>query len=229
MNEQTRPPAELKGRLMAAAAREPSTPPGSWGRRLAVTIAGGALWLAVMLMVKGFRHDWGELPPAPWSLTVAALVLSAAVATVVALRRGPAMVGAGVGALSPVVWGLPLALVVLVSVVDPCGPSTEQASEGGHLADAAGCMALTVLAALPLLGLGLLLLRGLTLSRPAVIGGALGLAAATWAHAVVRMHCPIGGADHALLGHLLPALPLMAVGAWAAWALDRRLMRLRTR
>jgi hypothetical protein len=154
--------------------------------------------------------------------------LSAAVATGVALRRGRAMVGTGVGALSSVVWGLPLAMVMLVSVVDPCGPSTEHAAEGERLASATGCIGLTVVVAMPLIALGLMLFRGLTLSRPAIIGGCLGLAAATWAHAVVRMHCPIGGADHALLGHLLPALPLMAVAAWASWALDRRSLRLRT-
>lgn len=229
MNEPIRPPAELKARLMAAAAVHPATQPGTWARRVAVALAGGALWLAVMLMVKGVRDDWSELPAGTWSLTVAALVASAAVATVVALRRGRAMVGTGAGALSSVAWGLPLALAVLVSVVDPCGPSTEHAAAGERLDSAAGCAGMTVVAALPLLALGLTLFRGLTLSRPAIIGACLGLAAATWAHAVVRMHCPLGGVDHALLGHLLPALPLMAVGAWGAWALDRRSIRLRTR
>jgi hypothetical protein len=229
MNEQTRPPPNLKARLMAAAAREVATPPGTWTRRVALTIVSGAAWLAVILIAKGLRHDWRELPAGTWSLTVAALVLSAGIATAMVLRRGRTMVGSGVGALAPVVWGLPLAMAVLVSAVDPCGPSTERVAEAGGLAAAGGCIGVTALAALPLIALGLLLFRGLTLSRPALSGAGLGLAAATWAHAVVRVHCPIGGADHALLGHLLPALPLMAIAAWASWALDRRAIRLRGR
>jgi hypothetical protein len=229
MSEQTRPPPDLKARLMAAAAREAATPPGTWGRRIALTIAGGAAWLTVMLMVKGVRPDWTELPAGPWSLTVAALVLSATVATAIALRRGRAMVGTGVGAVSPVVWGLLLTMAVLVSVVDPRGPSTEHAVEGDRVASAAHCIGMTAVVALPLVALGLRLFRGLTLSRPAITGACLGLAAATWAHAVVRMHCPIGGPDHALLGHLLPALPLMALAAWASWLLDRRAIRPRNR
>jgi len=32
------------------------------------------------------------------------------------------------------------------------------------------------------------------------------------------LHCAIGGVGHALLGHLLEALPLMAMGAWASRA-----------
>jgi hypothetical protein len=59
-------------------------------------------------------------------------------------------------------------------------------------------------------------LRGLVLSRPGLAGACLGLAAATWAHLLLRVHCPIGGPGHAVLGHLVPTLPLMALGAWAA-------------
>jgi hypothetical protein len=76
------------------------------------------------------------------------------------------------------------------------------------------CGLLTLLIALPLIGIALLVLRGLTLSRPGLVGACLGLAAATWAHLLIRVHCPLGGAGHAILGHLLPLLPLMILGAW---------------
>ena len=227
MSEQARPPVErppedLKARLLAAAAREPATRPGNWRRRVAAAAVAGASWLAIALFAKGLRHDWSDLPVAAWALTIIVLTVSAAAATSVVFRRGPAMVGAGMGALSVAVWGVPVALVVLVSAVDPCGASTVQTTSGGVLGRAAGCLGLTVTLGLPLIGLGLMVLRGLTLSRPAVVGASLGLGAATWAHVVVRMHCPVGGFDHALLGHVLSVLLLMALGAWATWALDRR-------
>lgn len=224
MNDRERPPAALKARLLAATARVPATSPGTWGRRLAAGVGAGVLWLGAMLVLKGVRHDWSELPVGSLALTLGGLVAAAALATGVALRRGRAMVGAGGGLLSVAIWGLPVALAVLVSAVDPCGPSTWDAAapQAGVAGSAAGCCEMTVVVGLPLVGLGVMLLRGLTLARPAIVGACLGLAAATWAHVVVRVHCPRGGAGHALVGHLLPALPLMLLAAWAVWALDRR-------
>jgi hypothetical protein len=225
MNELERPPAELKARLLAATARVPATRPGSWGRRLAVGTGAGVLWLGAMLVMKGIRHDWSELPCGSSVLTLGGLVASAALATGVALRRGRAMVGAGAGLLAAAVWGLPVVLAVLVSVVDPRGPSTWDTAPHAHPAtvgNAIGCIEMTLVVALPLVGLGVMLLRGLTLARPWIVGACLGLGAATWAHMVVRLHCPRGGAAHALVGHLLPALPLMLVAAWALWVMDRR-------
>jgi len=143
----------------------------------------------------------------------------------VAVRRGRAMVGAGAGLLALAVWGLPVVLALLVSAVDPRGPSTWNPAahpQAGPVTSAVGCIELTLVAGLPLIGVGVMLLRGLTFARPWIVGACLGLAAATWAHAVVRVHCARGGAEHALIGHLLPALPLMVVAGLALWALDRQ-------
>ena len=86
---------------------------------------------------------------------------------------------------------------------------------------ARACDLLTLGVALPLIGIGLWMTRGLTPGRPGLAGACLGLAAATWAHLLIRIHCPVGGGGHAVLGHVLPALPLMALGALASWLLNR--------
>ena len=105
-------------------------------------------------------------------------------------------------------------LLLLVVVIEPRGTPTAAAPDA-LLRHGWPCGLLMLLIALPLLGIALLVLRGLTLSRPGLAGACLGLAAATWAHLLIRVHCPLGGAGHAILGHLLPLLPLMILGAWA--------------
>ena len=124
------------------------------------------------------------------------------------------MVGATTGSLSVAAWGIPLLLFLLVAIVDPRGPSTVAAPDA-HLFHAGPCGLLVLLIALPLMGIGRFVLRGLVLSRPGLAGACLGLAAATWAHLLIRAHCPLAGTGHAVLGHLLPLLPLMVLGAWA--------------
>ena len=124
------------------------------------------------------------------------------------------MVGTATEGLSLAACGVPLLLLLLVVVIDPRGTSTVTAPNALML-HAWPCGVLTLLIALPLIGIALLVLRGLTLSRPGLAGACLGLAAATWAHLLIRVHCPLGGAGHAILGHLLPLLPLMILGAWA--------------
>lgn len=229
-DERQGPPADLKARLLAAAAREPATRPGAWARRLAVTVGLGGLWLVALLMMLGVRRDWAALPGVAWASTVLGLAGAAVVASALALRRGRTMVGAGAAALSVALCGVPVVLTALVAVVDPCAPvsaATAVTEAGLHapaglLAGAVRCVEITVLAGAPLVGLGLMLLRGLTVSRPVAVGACLGLGAATWAHLLVRLHCSMGGVGHAVVAHLLPAVPLMIVSAWALWALDRR-------
>jgi hypothetical protein len=124
-----------------------------------------------------------------------------------------------VGAASEVLLGgvvcLPVVLLTAVSAIDPRGPDTLVfAGTVATIEHAVVCEFLVIAVALPLIGLGWALLRGLVLSRPGLSGASLGLGAATWAHVVVRIHCPIGGAGHAIVAHCLPAIPLMALGAW---------------
>jgi hypothetical protein len=161
------------------------------------------------------RTDWAELPAGALVATFTGLLAVTAAAAVASLGRGRSMIGAGTERLTAV-SGVGLAvLLVLVLSVDPAGPSTRFFSGADEWSRAMRCDLMVVGLALAFLGLGLIPVAGLTLGRPGWTGACLGLAAATLAHAVVRFHCGIGGPTHALLGHLVPALPLMALGAWA--------------
>jgi hypothetical protein len=217
MTRLDKPSAELRARLLATAARTAPTAPGTWSRRVALAAVLALAWTVATAGLLGARADWRELPGAALAETFVVLLAVVAATAAAGLTRGRAMVGAASEPLSAAVWGGLAALLVLVLTIDARGPST-RIFAAGPLGQGWGCDGLVIAVGLPLVALGLWLLRGLTLARPGLIGGALGLAAATWAHAVVRFHCPVGGAAHALVGHLLPALPLMALGAWASKA-----------
>jgi hypothetical protein len=176
------------------------------------------VWTVVAGAVLRPRSDWADLPAATLAQTFAVLLAVAGAATAIGLTRGRAMAGATsewLGAI--VVLGLGV-LLVLVLAVDPHAAAT-RTFEGAAMARHAMPCALLVLGlGLPLLVAALVPFAGLTLARPGLTGACLGLAAATLAHALLRFHCGIGGAGHALLGHLLSGTPLMALGAWSSRA-----------
>jgi hypothetical protein len=223
MTMSERPSAELRARLLQAAALTPSTRPRTWARRALLGGLGAMAWWWVVLFALGLRFDWHELPTTSLAETIVTLLAVAVLAMAAGLTRGRAMVGAASESLVLAAWGLPAVLLVLVVAVDPQASSsvlfTGWPATVWH---ARACDLFTFIIALPLLAIGLLLPRGLTLSRPGWTGACLGLAAATWAHLLIRVHCPVSGPRHALIGHLLPALPLMVLGAWAMTALNRR-------
>jgi len=209
-----RPSADARDRFLQAAAHQPASRPHAWLRRISLAGLGTTAWLLTVLSVLGIRPDWHDLPAPAVTATIVVLLAAALLASAIGLARGRSMVGTTTEALSLAAWGVPLLLLLLVVVIDPHGTSTAAASDA-LLLHAWPCGLLTLLIALPLLGIALLVLRGLTLSRPGLAGACLGLSAETWAHLLIRVHCPLAGAGHAILGHLLPLLPLMILGAWA--------------
>jgi len=209
---------ELRARLLAAARLTPAAAPGAWRRRLTGAGIFAVAWAVLAALALRLRVDWPELAVGPVVETVAGLAGAATLASVAGLSRGRTMAGASVTRLGAAVTIAGAGLLALVMLVDPHGPSTRWfggAAMGRH---AIPCGSIVLALGLPLLAAGLAPLRGLTLARPGLTGACLGLGAATVAHLVVRLHCAIGGVGHALLGHLLEALPLMAAGAWASRA-----------
>jgi len=209
-----RPSAGARDRFLQAAALQPASLPRTWFRRVCLACFGNTAWLVAMLSFLGIRHDWQDLPAPAVTATIVGLLASALLASAIGLARGRSMVGPTTESLSLAAWGVPLLLLLLVVLIDPHGTSTAAAPDG-LLLHAWPCGLLTLVIALPLIGIALFVLRGMTMSRPGLAGACLGLAAATWAHLVIRVHCATGGAGHAILGHLLPLLPLMILGAWA--------------
>lgn len=209
-----RPSAGARDRFLQAAARQQPSRPHAWLRRICLAGFGTAAWLATMLSILGIRRDWDDLPAPAVAATILGLLAAALLTSSIGLARGRAMVGSATEGLSVATWGVPFSLLLLLALIDPGGEATATSS-GALVLHAWPCGLLTLLIALPLMGIAFLVLRGLTLSRPGLAGACIALAAATWAHLLIRVHCAIGGTGHAILGHLLPLLPLMILGAWA--------------
>jgi len=218
MNQLDSPRPELRARLLAAARRTPAAPPGAWRRRLTGAGIFAVAWAVLAALALRLRVDWPELAVGPVVETVGGLAGAATLASVAGVSRGRSMAGPGVTRLGAALSIATLGLLALVTLVDPQGPSTrwfEGAAMGRH---AIPCGLIVLGLGAPLVAAGLAPLRGLTLARPGLTGACIGLGAATVAHLVVRLHCAIGGVGHALLGHLIEAVPLMLLGAWASRA-----------
>ncbi|MCU0683320.1 MAG: NrsF family protein [Polyangiaceae bacterium] len=216
------PPADLRARLLADIAKAPAARPGAFRGRAAAAVAALALWGAAAVFVLGVRRDWSELPEHYATGTLAILGLGAAGLTWVASTRGRSMVGPPAAVALSALSTLPPALsVASMALVTPSASSNAVDSWADLVRASLLCDAMSVGLALPLLGALLLLKRGLVLPTPALVGAALGAAAATWAHLLVHMHCALADRWHLLLGHALPTLPLMALGALLGLAFFR--------
>jgi hypothetical protein len=83
------------------------------------------------------------------------------------------------------------------------------------------CMAYTfAMAALPL-GSFMVLRRGFQPRGAWQLGAALGAITGAWAGVLVELWCPLVNLPHAMVGHVLPLIALIAAGAlWGRRALD---------
>jgi hypothetical protein len=207
----TQLPSALRDRVLATRATLPSAPSGSWERRRALALTLVILWTASGVVFLEVRGDWGQLP---LGYRISSLLLILGIGTgllALCFWRGRYMLGppAWVARLGSV-GGPLLALLWVVLVSFPTSPPRDWLSEAQG---AIHCHVIAVLAALPTLAALLWLRRGLTLPAPGLLGACLGAAAAAWAHAMMFSVCPMGGAVHASLGHVMPSLPLMLLGA----------------
>jgi hypothetical protein len=209
-------PPGLRAKILAEAERAPA-PGSSWAQRLGVALVFLVLWVAGLAATLGLRPDWRAMPMLPFFATVGFVAVASAAVTVLAGTRGPYLLGPGVRAQRAALVALPVALLGWAALVAGDLP--------GRLADepwaALRCHLMTLGMAAPLFGALAWLRRGLTQPAPRLTGALLGAAAAGWAHLMIFGHCPIGGGLHAVLGHALPALSLMGLGALVGTRLFR--------
>ena len=232
----------LKGRVLAAAARTP-VPARRPPRAPAAT---AALAAGAMLSVYAALHGVGALPvpgepdrglAAAWAamarlarlgtatagrpeatggLVVAGTVALAVAATLLALPTRRSMLSPARGRLLAVAIGVPLltgAWLLLwgTTYVDPF------VRTGWRCLGLSGATAPWPFVALYLLS------RRLDPRHPALTGAALGSAAGAWGAVMAEIWCPLADGAHVLVGHVLPLVLLVSVGA----AVGYRMFRLR--
>jgi hypothetical protein len=185
---------DLKNRLLAAVAAEPSRPRSAFRRRRIVALAAAALIsLTMLVLVRGVPAN-----ASPASLGAAVI---AAVGLAAALRPGPSMLG------RPQVVQLALpALLLAWNLAVSSQAAPRPWDECIVLALATGIAPLVALIDLR---------RGTAAAHPRITGWVLGTAAGAFSWLLVDLGCPAGQIDHLLLGHLLPLVLLAAAGALA--------------
>lgn len=237
------PPESLKHRLLDAVSRQPV--PTRSGRLLpaaavtalaagamlaayAATLGWGALWAgggvadavrAVsggMALVLRLGTATTGRPAASGAWIVAGTIAFAVAGTFLALPSRRSMLSPARGQLLAVAIGLPLlvgAWLLLwgTTYVDP------------YQRDGWRCIALTVATApWPFLAL-YHASRRLDPRHPQLTGAALGSAAGVWGAVMAEIWCPLSVGAHVLVGHVLPLVLLVGVGA----AVGCRMFRLR--
>lgn len=202
--------ADVKKRVLEAARLEPSPPRKVIQKNTALLLATAAITLVSVFFAFGGIHP-GERPEALLLGTAVGWAAIAVAATSLALWRGRSMLGRPGRMLYLVALATPFALLAWAVIMDvankdslkPCPPVL-----------AMGCFAITLLmAAWPLVALSFAR-RGTDPVHPRATGASLGAAAGAWASVAIHLHCPLSSPLHMLLGHVLPAAALVAIGAW---------------
>ena len=227
---------ELRTRVLAAAAAEPSPTRAAVSRRnMLIAVVAAASGIGAFMIFAEFMSDsrllrlGGEVVPqqslerSVWlvAATAGGALGVAAMALWLALGSGRSMLGRSRrwllygGVLIPVIL---LAWKVGCSIAfgDAMVPWPERPGER--------CLALTLLvAAGPLLSF--LAIRRRAPVQPALNGAVMGFAAGACAWVAVDAWCPVAYVPHLLLGHVLPLFVLAGVGA----LLGQTLLSLRPR
>jgi hypothetical protein len=227
---------ELRARVLAAAAAEPSATRAVVSRRnMLIGVVAAASGIGAFMIFAEFMSEsrllrlGGEIVPqqslerSVWlvAATVGGALAVAAMALWLALGRGRSMLGRSRrwllygGVLIPVSL---LAWKVSCSIVfgDAMVPWPERPGER--------CLALTLLVATgPLLSF--LAIRRRVPVQPALNGAVIGFAAGACAWVTVDAWCPVAYVPHLLLGHVLPLFLLAGAGA----LLGQTLLSLRPR
>ncbi len=144
--------------------------------------------------------------------TVSLLVLLTALSTLLVLWRGRRGFGAGIVGLSLTV-ALTAPVYAALTLLDPI--HQDSVVPGGVTISPWGTRCATISA---IVGIGVMVAFAAALRHAVPVasrlrGAALGAAAGAWAGLAVFAFCPSGDRSHVLVGHLLPVLVLLLIGA----------------
>ena len=211
-SEQTPAPRpELRAKVLELTRQQPSPPRAQQQRRVLGWVAFGLLVPVALFTLLGGAEQ-GPRPLPLMLLTAGGTFTLAALALWGALGRGGRTLG------RPRAWLLVLTLVPCAllplcklgfSVLFPNMLQAWATRPGLR------CFAVSLLfGVVPLLAL-LVARRGTDPVHPRALGAALGAAGGLWAATLVDLWCPVAFPLHVVVGHVLPALLLAALGAVA--------------
>jgi hypothetical protein len=200
-------PPSLRARLLADAARVDDRLPKALAPGVVLGIS--ASWLALLVFRVTRRYNWGSLPLSASWIVLGEIALAATLATMVALSRGPLMLGPSARRM---LWSVSIPML-LVTAVAVFVPNTTPTPSQSFLRNTLSCDVGTLIVAVPLLVMLVLGQRARFVPAPSLLGAVAGVASATWAHALLHWACPWTDLQHTLFGHVAPVIPLATGGA----------------
>lgn len=205
------PPADLRARLEAAIAKQPSPTRASYtSRRAIAVVVAAALSLGLVALTGGVQHG-ARTPLLLWGV-VAGWALVVAVAGAVALGRR-SMIGPPTAVLLGVAAALAPALlgwfVLVHEVIAPPALPEPRLPFAAHV----GCLVMTVVLSIGPVAALAFLRRGSDATHPRATGAVLGGLAGGIGSVLIDVHCPVGELGHVVLGHIVPVVVLLGVGA----------------
>lgn len=209
------PPESLRARVLAAAAAKKS-PTRKQGKRLAVVLAIASLVIAVTCieLAGGLEHSVGR----PLGLTIAIAsgwTLFAVFLTWLVFGRGGSTLPRRPMVVLAAALAAPIALLVWMTTFH--GTYEEPFERVGFR-----CMGLSMVIALAPLAGFLFLRRGTEPRRPSALGAGAGAVCGAWAAVAVDLWCPLTSSSHVLVGHVVPLVVLIGLGALLGSRLLRR-------
>jgi hypothetical protein len=207
---------ELKSRILEAIRRHPSPVRRTVAIRTMLVLLSAGIAPALALIV---LHAWDPTlltwdpfsrPKSLVASTSAGALVIAITAATTAVGRGGRMLGRARQLLLFVAAGAPVAFVVwkLMLSQQYAGMTIPWSTRSGLR-----CFWLTLLlASCPMLAFAFIRRRSDPV-HPRSLGAALGVAAGLYAGVLVDLWCPVGYAQHVLLGHALPVAVLGLTGA----------------
>ena len=199
-------PDSLKNRVLDAARQVPSPPRTGRFPSVGTGAALAALaMLGVLFLAGGPGHASGR-PTAVGAWVVVGLAALAALVTWLVVPPRRSMLPPPTSRLLAIVVGVPLIVAAWLL-------AWHAAYDDPFTRTGLRCFALT-LASAPW-PFAALLLAGPRFApdRPWLVGGALGAVAGAWAAIVVELWCPLADPAHVAIGHALPLVALVGVGA----------------
>ena len=205
----TPPPAELRARILAAAAAEPATPLAEGARRRTLALLLGFALPVALSVCLGGPHSGAR----PWSYVVLLALAWLAVgiaATWGGVARGQSMLGRPAAMRLAVATLTPAALLATSMVAALAWPQTmaDDATMTTHVV----CVVFTVLCALGPLAAFAFVRRRSDPVAPRLTGAAIGAASGAWAALAIELHCSHASPSHIVLGHVLPVVMLTLLG-----------------
>jgi hypothetical protein len=205
------PPSDLKARVLAAAAREPSAGRravrrralGSWAWALALTFA-------IFLALGGFR---AVERPVSFVLGTAAVWAVIALAASLGSSRGQSMLGRPRVVLLTAMLVTPATLLAArLAWPDVVAPSVAPNVIGAPVR-ALVCLGVSLSLAIgPFVAL-VLGRRGVDPVHPRLAAATIGVVAGAWASVLIDLHCELTDVLHVAVGHVLPVALLAVLGA----------------